>query len=225
MHSNSEKTKSKDENTRLAASGKIAINFTNSNHEVVYNKTHNFNLSNFSNWTSVLMGTRYLCCIKIPSSTITKGTSDKGKINFTVTLSNGITFNNGNLLDISDLPVKEIEHVKISLPDISGEYICGSTQSYTLSQVWVNSTYHSYDNANTVTIYFNGTKTWDSKGSKYSRAVHIGWKLYDSNNAVVDSGTAYTSAVTTNENFANVSDLIFDLPDGNYRLEILNTDS
>ncbi len=73
-------------------------------------------------------------------------------------------------------------------------------------------------------IYFTGRKTYDSKGSGQSAPCKIGWKLYDSNNYVVDSGTAYTLSLATGEGFKDAKDTAYNCitPGGTYKLVILN---
>lgn len=47
----------------------------------------------------------------------------------------------------------------------------------------------------TFTIY----KTSDTKGSNYSRSCSFGYKVYDCNNYVIDSGTCYSEAICVGE--------------------------
>ena len=74
-------------------------------------------------------------------------------------------------------------------------------------------------------LYFDGEKTWDLKGDNYSREGYISYKLYDSENYLIDSGTCYTNALAVGDKFRNEDAYI----DGEllmgyiYRLEILDT--
>lgn len=71
-------------------------------------------------------------------------------------------------------------------------------------------------------ITFSGEKTYDSNGSGQSRAVKIGWKLYDSEGYVVADGSAYGTSIKVGEKFKNCKDNIYSLEPGNYTLEIMS---
>jgi len=73
-----------------------------------------------------------------------------------------------------------------------------------------------------VTLKVSGKKTYDEKGDSYSRAVRIGWKLYDEKRNVVDSGTFYSSDVKVGETFTDTTSSAYHLAPGSYTLEILN---
>ena len=96
--------------------------------------------------------------------------------------------------------------------------------SCTISNVRIEKSYFKYDNDFSVKLYVSGTKTYDSNGTKYSSAVDVGWKLYDMNNNVVESGTVYSPGVSIGENFVDAYTYIStDLKPGNYRLVFVNT--
>lgn len=73
-------------------------------------------------------------------------------------------------------------------------------------------------------IYFTGRKTYDSRGSGQSDSCKIGWKLYDNNNNVIDSGTAYTLSIATGEGFVKTKDTAYNCitAGGTYKLVLLN---
>lgn len=72
-------------------------------------------------------------------------------------------------------------------------------------------------------LKFSGKKTYDEDGDSYSRDCRIGWKLYDSDDNVIASGTCSTSNVETDESFKlDKSYINAEMAPGNYRLEILN---
>ena len=71
-------------------------------------------------------------------------------------------------------------------------------------------------------IILSGTKTYDIKGDSYSRKCKIGWKLYNANGGVVDSGVVYTSDIEVDEDFIDCSTYTEKLEPGTYKLEILN---
>ena len=73
-------------------------------------------------------------------------------------------------------------------------------------------------------IYFTGRKTYDSRGSGQSDSCKIGWKLYDNNNNVIASGTAYTLSIATGEGFVKTKDTAYNCitAGGTYKLVLLN---
>ncbi len=87
-----------------------------------------------------------------------------------------------------------------------------------------NITYKISDND--ATFYFSGEKTYDEKGNNYSQQCKIGWKLYDSDGYVVDSGTCYSSAIKVEEKFKDATAHTWDIIEQGktYRLVILDVD-
>lgn len=79
------------------------------------------------------------------------------------------------------------------------------------------------DGKATLSMYVNGTKTYDGEDDNTSRSISISWKLYDADGTVVDSGTFISDKLATGESFINCQSYAGDLVPGNYRLEFLNT--
>lgn len=79
---------------------------------------------------------------------------------------------------------------------------------------------HSEDQ--TVYLYFSGEKTYDEEGSKHSSTCKIGWKLYDEDDYVVESGTCRSSEIAEGEKFRKAKDYIFDVLPGKYYLELIS---
>ena len=85
-----------------------------------------------------------------------------------------------------------------------------------------------YENDGTVSLiaYFSGTKTYDYRGAGQSDDCKVGWKLYDANGNVFNTGTFNSPSIAEGESFANQEDdLIYNFHDaapGAYRLEILD---
>jgi len=77
---------------------------------------------------------------------------------------------------------------------------------------------------NDLYIYFTGRKTYDKNGAGQSASCKVGWKLYDSNNNVVESGTMYTLSLANGEGFIDQKDTAYDCikPGGTYYLTIMN---
>lgn len=77
-------------------------------------------------------------------------------------------------------------------------------------------------NNSTVDISFTGEKTYDIEGAGQSRSIKVGWKLYDAEGYVVESGTASSTSIKMGEKFKNCEDRIYSLDPGEYELEIMN---
>ncbi len=127
-------------------------------------------------------------------------------------------------------PAVEIEpELNIQLPSVpcsySDYYYSGRIDtSCTISNVRIEKSYSKYDNDFSVKLYVSGTKTYDDDGYKHSSSVDVGWKLYDMNNNVVESGTIYSPGVSIGESFVDAWTYIdTDLKPGNYRLVFINT--
>ena len=73
-----------------------------------------------------------------------------------------------------------------------------------------------------VTVKLSGTKTYDKEGDSNSRAVRVGWKLYDSDGIVVDSGTILSSSIAVGESFKGASGYLTHLTPGTYTLELVD---
>ena len=105
------------------------------------------------------------------------------------------------------------------------DYTYSGKVSYRYSLNSVSYSLRSYstsDNTSSIDIEFKGIKTYDAEGSSNSRSVAIGWKLYDEDGVVVESGTVYTPSLLTGEGF-KVTETIYFLPSGEYTLKILST--
>ncbi len=111
-----------------------------------------------------------------------------------------------------------------SMPSILYEYDYRNNieQIYEISSITYSISKKNYDDTYTVTIYFTGRKNYDYRGAGQSTSVKIGWKLYDKNNYVVDSGTCYSPSVCKGDNW-KADETIFYVIAGDYTLKILNS--
>lgn len=98
------------------------------------------------------------------------------------------------------------------------DYSNNIEQSCTIVQMNVTSSSYSY-----VDIAFTVKSTYHEKGSNYSAEANFGWKLYDSDGTVIDSGTAYSDGTIKVGEQSKGAFTAFNLtPWKEYRLEILN---
>ena len=112
-----------------------------------------------------------------------------------------------------------------SLPQTLHEYdYKGRVEStFKITNITYEVKYYSYDDDYTVYLYFDGEKSYDENGPGQSSSCKIGWKLYNANGSVVESGTCYSSNLAMGERFEGEKDIVFDLKEGTYTLKILNT--
>ncbi len=80
--------------------------------------------------------------------------------------------------------------------------------------------YWNNDDTATVTLNIEGEKKSDSKTA--SSPCYVSWKLRDEQGAVIDSGKFTTGDIAIGEKFKNCNDKIYNLPIGEYTIELLN---
>ncbi len=211
----------KDENeTRISAPATLQIRIVNDNNETVYNAEHHVSEYDFGTWTSALHGDRLLGSVEIPLASINTGSSDSGKIYFTV--KSGNTSFKESVLEINgDLPVKGVSIALPQLPLLLEDYTYSGKVD---QQVRITNIRYEIRDED-VYFYFTGEKLYDDEGQKHSETCEIGWKLYDSEGYVVASGTAYTVGLAMGEKFKDERDTAYDCirPGETYRLELLDT--
>ena len=119
-----------------------------------------------------------------------------------------------------------VHDVKISIPSLPKEINCYNYRdvlqsSCNITSITFEKNYYKYDNHFSVKIYFQGKKTYDSTPN-VSSSCKVGYKLYDSEGYVVESGTYHSDSVVPGELFKGYTYLSNDLKEGSYRIELLN---
>ncbi|MBQ9976668.1 MAG: hypothetical protein IJP16_09155 [Clostridia bacterium] len=112
--------------------------------------------------------------------------------------------------------------VKITLKNSLPTTISNYSYSNKLESTYRITDWSYTSTSTSATVSFSGQKTYDINGSGQSRAVKIGWKLYDSEGYVVDDGTAYGSSIKENEKFKNCDASLYSLEPGTYTIEIMS---
>ena len=190
--------------------------------EILYEKNISFNKNDFTSWTNTSWdSSRYLCGLYINRSDLQGAASSSGKLSLKVVLDDGTWFE-AEQLYITDLPAIS---VNIILPEIPSTYKDTRYSSYTatvqVSKLEYNTTIN-YDG--TATLKVNVVLKLLSKSGKTneSSTVCVGYKLYDSDGVVVDSGHIYSNPIAVGE--ASKEDfIIYDLnPRETYKLVFSN---
>lgn len=194
----------------------IEIKIINDNGKTIYNETKNITSADFQqNADQSIPVPGPLAEIPILKENIVKDSVDTGTIYFKI--YNPGYFMTGENGERKGSITGLMERLEISTLPVT------ISSTNTITKI-TNVTYEvSGDN---LYIYLTGEKLYDSKSSSYSRACKIGWKLYDSEGYLVDSGILYTDALRTGEKFKNAKVYCWDVIDTSltYRLELVDVD-
>ena len=211
-----------DENdNEMKCGATVKIRIVNSKNETVYSKTHTVTEKDFGIWENKYYNEEWLAAsIYIHDSDITPGLSTSGKIYYTITASDGSYWKECSLDISGDLPVKQAKIILPTLPKTITEFSY-SGNVYSTVKI-TNITYEISDDD--LYIYFTGEKTYDMEGDRYSSTCVVGWKLYDSEGYIVDSGTFYSPKIAVGEKFRDEEDYAWDViePGEVYTLVISN---
>lgn len=186
-------------NTYLSTSGIASITISDKSDAVIFQKDIAFSEKDFTDWTNQMWdSSRYLCGLYIKDTELQGSTSSSGNLTIKVTLDNGVYFDS-QTLNISDLPSIT---VKVNLPAIPTTYTDMRYSSYT-STVQISKLEYSsevgYDGE--ATLHFDVVLKLLSKTENIneSSTIAIGYKLYNSDNIVVDSGHIYSDPIAVGE--------------------------
>lgn len=209
----------------ISAPAIVDIYIKNDDGEIVYRGVKQVSQSDFATWTTGYGHSFYAVGIDINDSEIMKGSDDCGVICFTVYNPDYFSFDETVLQIYYDLPKVDVsESCVLELPvtpqTINYYSISGKLMSSTTVTAIDYKFEERYDGRVTLHIYFSGHKDFDSEGANKSNYGHIGWKLYDEDGYVVDSGTNLTSKIAEGERFKNSESYAFNLLPGKYSLVI-----
>lgn len=201
----------KNENeTLIDASGTADIEIKDQNGNSLYKQSIPFSEDDFTTWTSASWSNeKYLCGLYIDRADISGGTSTSGTLTLEVTCADGSHFSPSNL-SISDLPEKR---VTIKLPSVPKTLNDNSYSSKSLKVTVKKLSYESnlsYDGTADVTINMTIQLISKSGDTNTSETAHVGYKLYDSDNVVVDSGQFYSPPLEVGES-ALIDETIYNL--------------
>ncbi len=126
-----------------------------------------------------------------------------------------VTVKDGIIIHTSKIPATIHEY----------DYDDDIEQTYTITDFSYEVTnYDRDDDTYTVYLYFGGIKSYDYRGYSQSSSAIIGWKLYDMDDDVVDSGSCYAPSVAMGDSWKAkaAKDYIWNLESGEYYLEIMS---
>ena len=211
----------------ISAPVTVDVRIVNDSDEVVYEKQCFVTSKDFGTWTSTF-GNRYVATIAIPPEDITVGNTKSGAVYYTAYQPGYITFSERKITT-SELPKIELTDMcALELPELPVEidYNSSSGKLYATTRV-IDMSYEFAESGKDevkLTMKFTGEKVYDEKGEGYSSACQIGWKLYDSEGYVIDSGKCYTSSVEQGEKFKDSEQVVYNLKPDNYRLKLIDVE-
>lgn len=184
----------------------VDIRIENDNAVVVYEKTILIKTSDYKN---------NLATVYIKSSDIKGDYIDDGDFYYKVYNPGYFSFDEFSL-SVYDLPLKTTTLIMPSVPATYHYY------GYEATSVKITNIRYEMS-GDDMKIYLSGEKTYDKKGSSYSSYCRVGYKVYDSDGYVVDSGTFYSDAMRVGDKFKDDYFTIYNLEIGEtYTLELLN---
>lgn len=201
----------------IAASVDVDIRIVNEDGEEVYRETKSVSENDFSYYTSQAAGEQFLANVRIPASDIASGTSVSGKVFFTVCKDDIINFDEVTCDALYCLPLKDVQLTYNTLPlELNIKDYLGNTESIIeISDISYN---FQKDYLPQLNVILSGQKTYGTNNFGYDM---IGYKLYDSDGYIVDSGSIYLSGLSEGDKFRDDSLVIYDITPGmSYVLEL-----
>lgn len=207
----------------ISADVDVDIRIVNEADEEVYSGTKSVSEDDFGYYTNQVAGEQYLASIRIPASDIALGTSASGKVYLTVYKEDVVSFDEVNCDASYCLPIKDVQLTHEALPlELNVKSIFGDTQS----TIEIDDVTYNYEKSYTpqLEITISGEKTYGTNSSGYDYDI-IGYKLYDSDEYMVDSGMIYLSKLSAGDKFKDSSIKIYDvIPGMTYVLKLTEYD-
>lgn len=188
----------------------VDIRIVNEKNEEVYKATKSVTPNDFGYYTSQVSGEEYLAEIRIPEEDIAYGKSSNGTVYLTVYKDDVVRFDEVNCSALYCLPVYDVELVAENLPlEINVKGYGGSIAS----KIRIDEVSYEYEKEYipTLKITVSGTKTYGSSNSIYDM---VSYKLYDSQNCVVETGQLYIRLISEGDKFKDDSISIYDVTPG-----------
>lgn len=194
----------------ISASVDVDIRIVNEKGEEVYKATKSVTPTDFGNYTSKVAGEQFLAEIRIPERDIACGKSSNGTVYLTVYKDDVVRFDEVNCSALYCLPVADVNLVAKDLPvEIAIKGYDGKVES----KIKIDDVSFIYDKefTSTLKITVAGTKTYGGSNSSYDM---VSYKLYDSQNYVVESGHLYIKSISAGDRFKDDSISIYDITPG-----------
>lgn len=195
----------------------VDIRIVNEEGEEVYKCTKFVSKDDFGYYTSQAVGEQYLAELRIPAMDIALGKSSNGTVYLTVYKNDSLRFDEVNCSALYCLPVSDVELIFDTFPfsiDVKG--YDGSLESI----IQINDITYSFekDDIPQVKIKISGVKIYGSPNPILGCDI-INYKLYDSEDYMITSGSVYLDSIDQGDKFKDDSIVIYDITPGEtYRL-------
>ena len=213
-----------DENKNyMAADGTANIKFFDNSQNVLYDKSIDFTVLDFTEWSNTYRdGTKNMCGIYIDKKDIKNGISDSGVVSLSV-VGDGFWFEEYNM-NVDNLPKKELT---VKLPSVPCEIINYGYDGSIETKLSVESVDYSseiYDYNGKATVRFSlKVKLLENHTASSSTYSQVGYKLKDSTGLVVDSSNVMVNSAGVGETVkAEILSLDLD-PNETFTLTFENT--
>ena len=191
----------------ISADAQVDVRIVNGDEETVYTGSHDIHVEDFGLYTNQSEGERLLANVKIPASDIIQGTSSEGTVFFIVSGSS-FAFDECSIEILDDLPLKAIDIRADQLPVELNIQDYGSASHSTIRIDEVSVIQDEYLPDQAVIVLqgekIRGSGTYDS----------FDYKLYDSDEQLVDNGIVMLSGLSEGERFEDDSLMLFYLVPG-----------
>lgn len=215
-----------ENNNEVDAPAVVNVEIENDNGEVVYDTRHIVTTDDYDTWyyNNGTVSHRQ-ATIYIYDWEFIEGTTDSGKVHFTVYNDGYFYFDESVLSISSNLPKIDLaEMCTLTLPELPN-YIYDKTRNDLLTTKITDISYtfeETYNGNVELSLSFTGERIDFDVNQSMSKICKIAWKLLDEDGFVVDSGIVYTPTLKPGDKFKNVTESIYSLSPGNYTLEILD---
>ncbi|MGN0640274.1 MAG: hypothetical protein ACI4JT_04905 [Oscillospiraceae bacterium] len=174
----------------ISADALIMIKIVNENGETVYDQTHQVDESFYATYTNPYWDKpRYLGCINISQSDITKGTISKGVLYISASTPDG-EFWEPYEVSITNLPLMDFNMTLPSMPVTISNFTYSGKLERKIEVQNIDYTYEdNYNGTVTLELNIKAKMTYNNSGNTHSDISKIGYKIKDSEGFVVDSGT------------------------------------
>ena len=205
----------------ISADVDVDIRIVNDRDEEVFKGTSSVSPDDFGYYTSEAQGEQYLANIRIPASEITPGADSSGKVYLTVYKADVVAFDEVNCDAFYCLPIQDIKVESGPFPiELNVKGFNGSITS----KIQIDDVTYEYEKGYTptLTVTISGTKTYRNNNLYFTSGYDvISYKLYDSENYMVDSGSVHLNSLNQGDKFKDESIIVYDLiPGETYTLKL-----
>ncbi|MDD6094922.1 MAG: hypothetical protein PUC29_04170 [Clostridia bacterium] len=195
----------------VSANVDVDIRIVNDEGEEVYKATKSVTPADFGNYTSQVAGEQFLAEIRISEKDVACGKSSNGTVYLTVYKDDVVRFDEVNCSALYCLPVSDIELIAENLPiEINVKGYNGNVES----KIRIDEVSYSFEKEYTpvLKIIVSGTKIFG--GSDSLSYDMVSYKLYDSQDCVIETGQLYIHSISNGDKFKDDSIIIYDITPG-----------